>query len=387
MATSLVIKNGKVLTPAGDLVSADLLIQNGRIAQIAPNLQADTQIDAADAFVIPGLIEMHTHGIGFESPESETLDEYARIMASCGATAFYLTLFAPPDKTAANMTRHRRSTDELRRIPQLAGFRLESPYLAFAGGGVSTDIVPISDQTTDLLLETGGGHIKIWDVSPELPGAVEVIRKLTNQGIVCTLAHSRCSIDQAKAAVDAGLSLVTHLFDTFELPSVKDPGVYPAGLTDYLLVEDRVCCEIIGDGTHVHPLLVEKTFRCKSPDRICFITDSNFGAGLAPGTYTLPGWNAEVLISDANSGVRLIHRDMGLVGSALTPIDNFRNVVNLFKKDLATASRVCSRTPARLLGLNKGELAPGKDADIILLDSELNIRQTIVAGAVVYQKT
>jgi N-acetylglucosamine-6-phosphate deacetylase len=164
-----------------------------------------------------------------------------------------------------------------------------------------------------------------------------------------------------------------------------DPGVYPAGLTDYLLVEDRLVCEIIGDGTHVHPLLVEITLRCKTPQRVAFVTDSNYGAGLPPGRYTTPKWG-NIMIDGSNNGVRLCDRGMELAGSALSPIHSFRNVLHLFGKDLAVASQVCSATPARLLGLNKGEIAVGRDADLIVLDQELELLCTIAAGDVVYQR-
>lgn len=162
-----------------------------------------------------------------------------------------------------------------------------------------------------------------------MPGASELICQLTRDGVVCSIAHTQGSIEQSRVAVDAGARLVTHMFDTFVLPEItnSDPGVYPTGLVDYLLIEDRVTGEIIADGTHVHPLLLEKTFRCKTPKRIAFITDSNIGAGLSPGEYTLPGGWGRALIKGANNGVRLVDRGMGLAGSALTPIDAFRNAV------------------------------------------------------------
>ena len=166
---------------------------------------------------------------------------------------------------------------------------------------------------------------------------------------------------------------------------MTDPGVYPAGLTDYLLVEDRITCEIIGDGTHVHPLLVEKTFRCKTPDKIAFVTDSNYGAGLPPGNYKSPGSRGICAINGSNNGIRMLDRGMVLAGSALTPVDCFRNAFELFRKDIATASIVCSRTPAELLGLNKGEIATGRDGDIIVLDSGFEVKYTIVGGKIVYK--
>lgn len=386
MTQHLVIKNGDVLLAEGRLARVDVRMVDGRIIQIGQELQGEQELDAAGHYVLPGLIDLHQHGIGFESCESDTLDEFARLEASRGATTFFPTLFAAPEKSIRLMARHRRTTDELRRLPQIGGFRLESPYLAHTGAGLANDLALPSRATTDALLDAGGGHIRIVDISPELPGAIEEIRYLSAQGIVCSLAHTEASIAQARAAVDAGARLVTHMFDTFVLPGLDDPdpGVYPAGLVDYLLVEDRVMCEIIGDGTHVHPLLVEKALRCKTPDRLVFVTDSNLGAGLVPGDYDLPNNWGKGRIQGPNNGVRLVDRDMALAGSALTPLDSLKNAVNLFGQPLAVASVICARTPARLLGLNKGEIAIGKDADIIVLDRNLELRHTIAAGVVIY---
>jgi N-acetylglucosamine-6-phosphate deacetylase len=383
---ALAIKNGSVLLPDGNLHSCDVLIQGGQIREIGPSLEAELQADAAGGYIVPGLIELHTHGIRTESVETGDLAEYARIEASFGTTTFYPTLFCSPEESARHMRRHRRETDDLRLFPQIGGFRLESPYLARTGAGVSKDFASICPETTGMLLAAAGGHIKIWDVSPELDGAPDLIRQLSREGIVCSIAHTEATIEQGRAAVDAGATLVTHLFDVFQLPERTGTGVYPQGLVDYLLVEDRVACEIIGDGTHVHPLLVEKTFRCKPSNKLVFVTDSNYGAGLPPGRYVAPGSWGTVQIDGPNNGVRQVDRSMGLAGSALTPIDSFRNVIRLFHKDIATASHVWSRNPARLMGLNKGEIAPGRDADLIVLDKNLDLCYTIVAGEIVYHR-
>jgi len=364
-----------------------VLVQDAEIQEVGPSLQAEAQIDTEGAYVLPGLIELHTHGMRAQSAETGNLSEYAKIEASFGATTFYPTLFCPPEESARQMERHRRETDELRLLPQVGGFRLESPYLAVPSGGTFDDTAPICTETTQMLLEAGGGHIRIWDVSPELQDAPELIRQLTEDGIVCSIAHTRATTEQGSAAVDAGARLVTHLFDVFFYMPERtdpDPDIYAAGLVDYLLIEDRVTCEIIGDGTHVDPRLVEKAFRCKPADRLVFVTDGNFASGMPPGQYTLPGGWGNVLIEGPNDGVRLPDRDMILAGSALTPIDGFRNVVQMFHKDIATASHVWSRNQARLMGLNKGEIAVGKDADLIILDESLDIVYTIVAGEVAY---
>lgn len=384
----MVIKNGNILLPNGEIQPGDLLLADGSIRDVGGILAADSELDVSGAYVVPGLIDLHTHGLGRENAGFGSLPELAKIEASFGATTFYPTLFGPPDESAEHMLRHRRETDDLKGAPNVGGFRLESPYLAYPSGGTPRDCSPISPGTTKALLEAGGGHVRIWDISPEMDGAPDVIRELSSQGVICSIAHTRATIDQSRAAVDAGARLVTHLFDVFPWPEQvdPDPDVYPLGLVDYLLIEDRVVCEIIGDGIHVFPILVEKAMRCKTPDRIAFITDSNMGAGLPPGRYSLPGGWGDILVQGSNDGLRLPDRDMVLVGSALTPIAAFRNAIRLFGKDMAVASKLCSTTPARLMGLNKGEIAAGRDADLIVLDSDLNLLYTICAGALIYRR-
>ena len=379
----MIIKNGKVLLADGP-ISTDILIEDSKIAGIGSFDASGEVIDAKGSFVFSGIIDLHTHGIEWESAKSGSIFEFSRLEAKRGATTFLPTFFGPPSETAERMQTILRETDNLKAVPNVGGFRLESPYLGRAGGGMSSDLAPISRDTTDMLLEAGSGYIKIWDISPELPGAPEEIAYLSSKGVVCSLAHTSASIDQAKAAVDAGAKLITHLFDTFQVPEMTDPGVYPAGLTDYCLIEDRVVCEIIGDGTHVPPLLVEKAIRCKSVDKIVFVTDSNFGAGLASGDYDLPGGWGLARVNGPNNGVRLIERNMTLSGSALTPIDSFRNAINIFGKDKFTASRLCSASPAKLLELNTGEITVGKNADMVILNNDLELELTISKGQVIF---
>lgn len=380
------IRNGQVLYPDGMLREADVVLCGGQIEAVGPGLAADAEIDVAGYYVLPGLIELHTHGMRGQSAETGDLIEYASTMAELGATTFYPTLFCPPAQAVRHMQRHLQETAHLALAPQVGGFRLESPYLAIPSGGTDQDVAPISDSITQQLLQAGQGFVKLWDVSPELEGAPALIRQLSAQDIVCSIAHTKATITQGRAAVDAGARLVTHLFDVFyHTPERKDPDpdIYAPTLVDYLLLEDRLTCEIIGDGTHVDPLLVEKAFRCKGLERLVFVTDSNLASGMPPGRYTIPGNWGDVLIRSPSDGVRLPDRDMILAGSALSPIDGFRNAVRTFGKDIPTASRTCSTNPARLMGLNKGEIAAGRDADLIVLTETLDLVYTIVGGQMV----
>ena len=380
----LTITDCMISDGSGGFSRTNVTIEDKVIVQIGGASAHGRKIDARGNRLFPGLIDLHAHGLGFESAIGGNLSEFARLEASKGATTFYPTLFSPPGAIAETMKRHRRENDELRAVPQVGGFRLESPYLHHSGGGLTSDIAPISDTVTEMLLTAGGGNIKIWDVSPELDGAARTIARLSESGVVCSLAHTYATIQQAKAAIDAGARLVTHLYNTFENPRETEPGCYPSGLVDYLLVEDRVYCEIIGDGTHVPVHNVEKALRCKGLDRVAFVTDSNLGAGLPNGDYDLPAGWGKARIDGSNNGVRLVDRGMGLSGSALSPIDSFRNIMKLFGKDFDTAVRLCSTNPARLMGLNKGTLEVGKDADLMILDPQWELQYTICAGGVVY---
>ncbi|GAI40972.1 unnamed protein product, partial [marine sediment metagenome] len=139
---SIVIKNGNVLLPDGEIVLYDVHIENGIISSPGTGLEADTVINAEGCTVLPGLIDLHTHGIGRVSTDEGTLQEYARLEASRGTTAFYPTLFGPPEVSVRNLERYFRETDNLKTVPQIAGFRLESPYLAQTGAGVLKDLAP-----------------------------------------------------------------------------------------------------------------------------------------------------------------------------------------------------------------------------------------------------
>jgi N-acetylglucosamine-6-phosphate deacetylase len=364
-----------------------LKIESGRVVFIGKDptgSAADETIDVTDCYVLPGFIDLHTHGLRDALPQAGGWVRYASHQAQLGVTACVPTLFAAPDAIARSLRAGLQETDRFRRTPNLLGFRLEFPYVAKPGAGLAEALAPISDRTTRTLHEAGEGFIRIWDVSPELEGAVPFIEWASWEGIVTSMAHTGATIEQARRAVDAGMSLVTHLYDAFDVPPMTDPGVFPAGLTDYIQIEDRLTAEIIPDSVHVHPLLIEKTLRCKGPERVAFITDSVLGAGSPPGVYDGLYAGAQVEVT-ADNGVRRIP-DGGLSGSAMTQLRSFQNAVFKFGQSVPRASMLCSATPARVLGLrNKGHLAVGMDADVVVLDRELNLKMTIIQGQLAYQ--
>ena len=383
----MLIKNGLVLHFGRLEAACDLRLAAGKIAALGTGLLPDpgeTILDASGCYVLPGLVDLHNHGVRHVMAQYDSLLEYSQLLAAEGVTACVPTLLGSPAENIETMRRGLAETDGLRRTPNLLGFRPEITYLAKTGAGSASSLTRITAETTDALWQASEGTIRVWDVSPELEGAVSLVRWCREHGIVTSLAHSSATIEDTRRAVDAGLSLITHFYDTFDPPPVTDAGVYPAGLTDYIQVEDRLTVEIIPDGVHVHPLLVEKTFRCKGLDRIAFVTDGVKGAGSPPGVYAglYPGVQVAVT---ADQGVRRLP-DNALSGSALTHIQCFRNALLKFGRSLVEASVLCARTPARVLGLrSKGYLAEGMDADVLILNMNLQIVATIAAGQVLYR--
>jgi N-acetylglucosamine-6-phosphate deacetylase len=255
-------------------------------------------------------------------------------------------------------------------------------YVTKTGAGSAASLSGIDQGTTQALYDAALGRIPVWDVSPELEGAIPFIRWARAKGIVVSLAHTEATIEQTRAGVDAGLNLVTHLYDTFDLARQSDPGVYPAGVTDYVQIEDRLSVEIIPDGVHVHPFLVEKTLRCKGVERVVFVTDSLRGSGNPPGVYEGLAEGEQIRVT-TDRGMRRLSDD-ALSGSCLTQLQSFRNAIRLFGRSVREAVALCSRNPARLLGLNKGCLAAGMDGDLILLGQELELAATVLAGELVF---
>jgi N-acetylglucosamine-6-phosphate deacetylase len=383
----MLIRNGLILHYDRLEAGSDLRVENGKIAAVEVGISPQANegiIDASGCYVLPGLIDLHTHGLHDVLVQEGGWNEFSRLQAEQGVTACVPTLFAAPEVTVQSIEAGLEETGSFKRTPNLLGFRLEMPYVFKPGAGTPSLRARITPEITQTIYDAAEGFIKIWDVSPELEGAIPFIRWATDHGIVTSLAHSSATVEQARRAIEAGLSLVTHFYDTFDVAVQTDPGVYPAGLTDYIQVEDRLTVEIIPDGVHVHPYLVEKTFRCKGIERIVFITDSVKGAGSPPGIYSGLYEGVEVEVT-SDRGVRRTSDDI-LSGSSLTQIGSLRNAVNKFGKSIVQASILCSRTPARVLGLEgKGYLAVGMDADIIILDSSLELKTTILGGELAYQ--
>jgi N-acetylglucosamine-6-phosphate deacetylase len=384
---TLVIKNGDVLHAGRMEQDTDLSVEGSRVAAIGKSLElapgAGT-IDATGLYVLPGLIDIHTHGMRDVWVDRDDIHKYARYQLENGVTACLPTLAADPQQDMERMRWILAETRDFSLTPNLVGFRPEILYLVDASAGDSQSLAKPKPALTEALWEASGERIRVWDVSPEIEGAIPFIEWCVEHGVVASMAHSNATVKQLRTAVDAGLSLVTHLYDLFPMPTEIDEGVYPAGVTDFINIEDRLTAEIIPDGVHVDPMLVEKTLRCKGVGRVIFITDSLKGSGNPPGEYDGLVVGDGVIVTP-DRGIRRKSDDI-LSGSAITALTGFRNAVMKFGRSIPETAQLCSGNAARLLGLKrKGLLASGMNADIILLDRDLCLKMTIVGGKVLYR--
>ena len=383
MANELLIKNGRVCVP-GELLDGDVLVSDGRIAAIGRQLDAPgAQVfDAGGALVMPGFIDIHTHGavgVDMNGADEAGLAKVSAFFASQGVTGFLPTLLT--DSHEALLTYVHAIGQAAPRITQGAavlGIHLEGPYLAAEYKGAMPEHLLMHTADAELFAKyqkASGGHVRYTTLAPEIPGVPGLIPRLNAMGIVCAMGHSGAGYDQCAACVDAGVRSVTHLGNAMRLFHQHDPAIFGVAL------ERDVYVEAICDGRHLHPGTVRLYLKAKGYDRVVAVTDSIMAAGLPDGSYKLGVNDVIVENGDAKlpNGVR--------AGSTLTMAQALRNLMAFTGEGAETVSRLMTANPARLMGwAGKGELDVGKDADLVLLDGDYQVARTVVGGRTVYTR-
>jgi len=215
----MIIRGATVLHVDDLRPGTDVRVDQGRIAEIGPHLgagPAEKVFDAQGLFALPGLIDLHTHGLKSESVQDGSLREYSLLQLEQGVTCCVPTLYGSPEMNRRRMIEAMKETADLGLTPNILGFRPEIMYVAKTGAGSPGSLSSIEQGVSTGLYEAAKGRIPIWDVSPELPGAIPFIRWAAGKGIVVSLAHTRATVEQTRRAIDAGLSMVTHFYDTFD---------------------------------------------------------------------------------------------------------------------------------------------------------------------------
>jgi N-acetylglucosamine-6-phosphate deacetylase len=365
---------GKLLIGTS-LVPGALVVDEGRIVDVirGPHQGDLPEPVLAAEVVAPGFIDLQVNGgFGWEAgSDPEALRQLAARLPETGVTSFLGTIVSSPPEQYDGL-------DEALRAAQdgpgarLLGLHLEGPFLSpLRPGAHRVDVIRAADDALfERLLACEG--MRLMTVAPETPGALERIRRLRERGVVVALGHTDASYDKFRGGVEAGATLATHLYNAMAAGGHRTPAAVAAALLD-----DRIVTSLIPDGVHSHPVSVELALRVKGVDRIALITDLMVAAGMPPGVYRL---GPREVINDGHTA-RLTD---GTLAGALAPLDT--GVRNLVSWGLATpgeALHMASQVPARVLGLeSSGRLAPGCDADLVLLDDELRVQSTIVRGAV-----
>jgi N-acetylglucosamine-6-phosphate deacetylase len=392
--SALLLKNGTVLLE-GAFQPADVFIDDEGLIQsvTAPGekqseLQAEAveTIDLTGKYLAAGFFDLHFHGLEDKTCTGSDLSDLAAIELRHGVTSFTPTLCAAGENLLKLLERKSAQARNLENGPRVPGFYLEGPFVALPGAIPPDCLMPADLSFARELLAVGRDMIRVIMISPELDGAAELIELMTDAGVTVALGHTAANIDQTRRAIDAGARLATHIYNVYDhLPESPEPGVWPVGAYDVLVADDRVTCELIADGIHVHPVNAKIVYRVKGSHRLALITDSNVGAGLAPGRYGFPGWPmVEIRPGDA---VRDAEHGW-LCGSSITVDEGVRRAPGMMECALADACVMASETIFNTLGLgeNFGKIAPGYLADVVIMDKDFQVQTTLVGGKIVYKK-
>ena len=404
----IVLSGAALVLPDRILSPGTLVIDGDRIAEVrpdAPSAGAQSPFAFHGHYIVPGFIDVHMHG----TDGVDTLDDgdpvaaLARRLPRYGVTGFCPTTVAcAPDalRRVLDCVRSARQTPIPRAArvlpahlesnfvnPEYRGAQpaacLRSPRAALdrqADAPVSGHAGGCSDfAAADILseIERAAPDVGIVTVAPELEGGLDLVRWLALRGHRVSLGHSAASYEEARAAIAAGARQATHLFNRMPPLHHRVPGLAGA-----VLEAEEVAAEVICDGFHVHPALIQAAIAAKRPSRVLAITDATALAGLPTGSHSRIGGRTIT----AGAGTALLE-DGTIAGSTLTMDRAFQMLVGRIGLSLVDAAVVCATTPARELGLvGCGLLAPGALADLVVLDANFDVIQTYVAGQLVYAR-
>jgi N-acetylglucosamine-6-phosphate deacetylase len=366
-----VLAGARVVTPTSILDPGWVEIVDGRITDLGAGTPPP-DAELVTGWLLPGFIDLHVHGGGGHdfTASAEDMAAGVEFHRRHGTTRTLVSLMAGPIDT---MCEQLSWVAALAGSGAVTGAHLEGPFLASARCGAQNQdyLLPPDPLVLGKLLDAGQGAVRTVTVAPEVPGALAVIEDIAGAGVVAAVGHTDATYEQAADAFAAGASLATHLFNAMGSMSQRAPGPSIAAL------DAGVYVELINDGTHVHESLI-RLAATSSPTRLALITDAISATGVGDGSYRL-GDQAVVV---KNGQARLAASDR-LAGSTLTMDHAVRRAVRAVGLPIELAAAAAATNPARLLGLDDrcGSIAAGLDADLVLLDDDLNVQQVMVHGA------
>lgn len=378
----------KVLyTPLRKIDDAVISVENGSVVNVASRDEAQAApnkdiTDFGDCVMVPGFFDLHIHGGMNCDVMRGTAGEMKQLeifLARHGVTSYFpTTVTAPLDLTLSALERLANAIEAADKNgggrARPLGIHLEGPFISHARRGVHPpdDLMLPSIGAFDKLWQASRGHVRMMTIAPELDGADAVIREASRRGVCVSLGHSDADLEQTRRGVEAGARHATHTFNAMRPLDHRAPGILGEVLTD-----NRISADVIADGIHVDPTVVDLLFRAKGIEKFVLITDAISATGMPDGRYLLG--TLEVELKDG----RCV-RNGNLAGSALTMDRAVRNLMKFAGLDLQRAVRAASLNPAKVAGMpKKGMIEPGADADFVVLTPSGEIRASVVKGVVI----
>ncbi len=372
----LLLRGGRVVTPAGVLDPGWIRVAGNVIDAVGPGTAPEQPpaVDLRGQWVLPGFVDIHVHGGGGASFTEGTSDQARQAAAfhrARGSTTVLASLVTAP---LAELEARAAMLADLADEGVVAGLHLEGPFLAPARRGAQDPRHMIAPDVAvfERLHAAARGHLRVLTIAPELSGALTVIQAATRAGVTVAVGHTDATADVTMAAIDAGATLATHLFNGMRPLHHREPGAVGA-----LLDRAEVTCELIADGVHLDDIAVRLTARAAGPGRLALVSDAMAAAGMPDGAYQLGSQRVTV----AGGVARLLDDSSAIAGSTATLAEVVRHAIAAGLPVPAVAA-AASATPARVLGLagRTGALSPGLAADLVLCDEDFRLRAVMRQG-------
>jgi len=333
-----------------------------------------------DKYIVPGFIDLLVHGgaggYGFSDESDESIEKISNYFLKKGSTSLLASLHAKPKQALL---------DDLNRVGRyikanpdsnIIGIHMEGPYLnPELKGAMNEDYLwTPSISSFKEMWKASEKTMKMMTISPELDGALEVIREASFHGVVCSIGHSTASYEVVDLAIDNGAAHVTHMFNAMKPVHHRQPGVAVAAL-----LRDELKIQLIADTYHVHPATMEFLIKSKTPKGIVLITDSIRVGGMHEGEQTQFSDQKVTL-----SGNKAVMDDGTIAGSTLTLNGAIKNVIEKSGTKITDAVRMATINAAKVIKSDKGILSSGKPADFVVMDKDFNVEMTVIGGKVRY---
>jgi len=393
MAHKLLFTNANVILKNGILTRAQVECNNNKITSISQKPISTSNhkiIDLEGKYLAPGFIDLHIHGMRnflIDNGPSD-LAAICSILPEYGVTGFVPSVCPRPKGEDASFVKKLSKVKS--RGTRIFAFHLEGPFLTLTGALPKEALGKADKDRVIKLINAAKPYKAIFSIAPDFENILELLPLMRKNETPIFITHNRATVAQSLAAIDEGARHATHFYDVFPPPPETEPGVRPCGTVEAVLADPRVSVDFILDGEHVDPVAVKMALACKSPDRVCLITDANIGAGLPPGRHKFLG-GVDVVFSYEGGPARLAgktDRPGVLAGSGLTLDKAVKNAMKMLDVNIYEAIRMVSANPARVLGIDKyyGEIKEGYYADLVVLDKYLSVCQTWINGNCAFKK-